>query len=597
VIFIDTKTNRKIVDLGKWTEEKSKDAALMAKLEKKLKPFSDKFGTVTSAQRQQAVSRLNEMSVLKLQTGADASGVIRGNPIEKAALRAKAVLEKKSASVFTVTENLSKVKNNKCLDYPNVLPPNAGTIVVNQGGKRTVCVRMIDNSVDGGGRVAYFNLMTGKRVKMKIGVKLQIVSALSIASKEYKAVVAQETENTKPLIKKGYVWVRNSEKPEKVAKKSTGYSGGGSYSGGGGYSGGGSGGYSGGGGGAPSYQPSTPTPAPTGPPVTATPSKNPLVKSVENKELAGTPIEKVNGWPTNLEVKHVELPTKRLFCTLIKPKQQPKPGQKVVTIAYCTGKGNTREYTSWRESRSKLKPPANVAEAITKKYFTSQSKKEAIEWHAKMAKQGIYPVIAFMTDVHTDKANKSSTWYKDWESAQTVQGIFDTIFGAVQKAVPKAKVSKEIMFAGHSMGGKAAYYLTEFIRKGKLSGFKLRGTCNLDASYWLLGAQIKLARETGMRLFLSTRSGTKTASQAFRIIEAFGLAREGKKTPKRSRVMHKRKYKNKKEEQKEKYIYVLENGIYTNPAHPNVRVEVATGVGHSKHASMLGKGFEQIMAT
>ena len=123
----------------------------------------------------------------------------------------------------------------------------------------------------------------------------------------------------------------------------------------------------------------------------------------------------------------------------------------------------------WRENRSKLKPPANVAEAIAKKYFTSESKKAAIEWQAKMAKQGIYPVIAFMSDVHTDKANPPSAWYKDWESSQTVQGIFDTIFGAVKQAVPKAKVSKEIMFAGHSMGGKAMYYLTEFIRKGKIN--------------------------------------------------------------------------------------------------------------------------------
>lgn len=280
VVYIDS-SGKKIADLSKWTAEKLKDESVATKLEQRLKPFSSKLESVTAQLRAKALKDLNNKSVFEFQYGSDKKGEIKGDRIELAALRAQAVLEKKSATSFKVTENLTKLKHSKYADFQTFLPPSAISIMVN--GK--LCIRMIDRKK--GERIGYFDLQTGKRVKMKVGDSIAIVGALDIKSQQYKSLVQTENAAIKRRVKAGFVYSKDNEKPQRIVKKSqttqaSAYSGAsyiprtprGSYSGGSSYT--------------PAPAPSSPSSNIPAPPVSSSskaekydPSKS------ESKEVAG----------------------------------------------------------------------------------------------------------------------------------------------------------------------------------------------------------------------------------------------------------------------------------------------------------------------
>ncbi len=216
VIYLDT-NGKQIPDLGKWAKEQLKKKSLKQKVEKDLKPYSSKLEAVTAAQKAKALRDLNKKSIFQLQNGADSKGNIKGDRIELAAIRAKALLEKKSSVSFKVSDNLASFNNKQYLDYQHVLPPNATTIILNRKGKKLVCVRMIDRSA--GGRIGYFNLKNGKRIRMKVGDTVDIVGTLDTQSKKYKDLLQNENAQIKTRIKAGAVFNKNKEKPEKITNK------------------------------------------------------------------------------------------------------------------------------------------------------------------------------------------------------------------------------------------------------------------------------------------------------------------------------------------------------------------------------------------
>lgn len=216
VFYLDS-SGKKLTDLAKWASDKLKDATVTAKLERDLKPYSGKLEAVTPEQRAKSLKDLNSKSILDLQNGADSKGQIKGDKIELAALRAQAVLEKKSGSTFSVTDNLSKVKNNKYLDYQHVLPPNATTIIVERAGEKFVCVRMIDRTE--GERIGYFNLQSGKRVPMQKGDTVSIVGTIDTKSAQFNQVVEQENSAISKRAKTGFAYSKDKEKPYKISGK------------------------------------------------------------------------------------------------------------------------------------------------------------------------------------------------------------------------------------------------------------------------------------------------------------------------------------------------------------------------------------------
>ncbi len=219
VYYLDL-SGKKITDLAKWASDRLKDSTVTAKLERDLKPYSGKLEAVTPEQRAKSLKDLNSKLILDLQNGADNKGQIKGDKIELAALRAQAVLEKKSGLTFSVTENLSKVKNSKYLDYQHVLPPNATTIIVERAGKKFVCVRMIDRSE--GERIGYFNLQAGKRVSMQKGDTVSIVGTIDTKSAQYTQVVEQENSAISKRAKTGFAYSKDKEKPDKVTASRSG---------------------------------------------------------------------------------------------------------------------------------------------------------------------------------------------------------------------------------------------------------------------------------------------------------------------------------------------------------------------------------------
>ncbi len=216
VIYLDT-NGKRIADLGKWAKEQLKNKSLKEKVEKDLKPYSSKLEAVTAAQKAKALRDLNKKSIFQLQNGADSGGNIKGDRIELAAIRAKALLEKKSVVSFKVSDNLASLNNKQYLDYQHVLPPNATTIILNRNGKKIVCVRMIDRSA--GGRIGYFNLEDGKRIQMKVGDTVDIIGTLDTRSKKYKDLLRNENAQIKTRIKAGAVYNKNKEKPVKIIDK------------------------------------------------------------------------------------------------------------------------------------------------------------------------------------------------------------------------------------------------------------------------------------------------------------------------------------------------------------------------------------------
>ncbi len=278
-------------------------------------------------------------------------------------------------------------------------------------------------------------------------------------------------------------------------------------------------------------------------------------------------------WPPSLLAKSIDIPSYRLYCTLIRPKQKPKAGQKVVIMPLFTGKFRSNQYTSFREKRGMMKPPAHIAELVAKKYLLDKDKKEILAWQKEMARKGTYIVIAYLSEIHTDKKNSGSMWYHDFQRRylgrnksekrsvvyKRVAAIFSTIRDNVAREVGK-EPENGLFILGTSMGGLPIKRITDYIRQGKLD-LKLDGIFSSDSTYWLVYNTCKLVKERGIPWLVSYRRGTSTEKQAKVVIRYFKLK--------------KRKYPN------------GHGWIYVNSKYPHVivRETTASSVTHGRHPS------------
>lgn len=568
IVFKDPDTDKQVKNLSNWIE-KSMNKAVKAAVSESIKFFSEKVTGLTKKERKAAVDKLNSMSRKQIQHG---SAEIK-DKVEQAVLKAKAILEQKDEITYKVNDNLTKIKYREYISLSSVLPANVRTIVLKRGDESYICVRGINET--SGGRIAYWNVKTGKRMDLKTGDEITIVGTVLLNGKEYKRYINRERTISQIHKKRGILWNDKKDIPEKTEKSTkTSYRN---------YGESGAAYYTAGGRRKRPYERTADRPDEP-----YSPSRKPLSNPVKKEDLQSTAIEKSpEGFPKNLDVNTVDLPTRRMFCTLVMPKRKPKKGEKIVTLAYLTGKGRSNDYLKgekgpvWKETPGNLKPPPEVAEMVTKRYLSSQAKRVLSEWIAKMEKKGVYVVCAFMSEIHTDKKNESKTWYNDWNNPRTVQNSFNAVFDAIKKAVPtdeegdSVEISREVLFAGHSMGGKPAMLLAKYLSEGKVSNMNLRGVFNADSTYWSMNSQIELAEKAGVKLFITAKPGFKTSQQAFNVIKKFELHREGKKTPSSPED--------------------LSEGEYKNEKWPNVVVKI-TKEKHSKHPQYIADAYNHMAA-
>lgn len=308
-------------------------------------------------------------------------------------------------------------------------------------------------------------------------------------------------------------------------------------------------------------------------------SQRPRSSAVAGREPANLPMrpeikEKApEDWPPSLVAKAIDIPSHRLYCTLIRPKEKPKAGQSVIIMPFFTGKFRSNPYTRFRERSGAMKPPAHIAELVAKKYLLDKDKRQILAWQMEMAKQGKYVVIAYLSEIHTGATNPGSMWYHDFkqrylggkrnEDMETVYKRVNDIFDAIRDNVAR-DVDKEpergMFLAGTSMGGLPIKYITQYIKDGKLP-LKLDGIFSSDSTYWLVYETCKFVKQTGTPWLVSFRRDSGTADQAKQVINFFQL--------------RKRKHPN------------GHGWIYVNPQYPQVVVRESTpwGVSHGAHPS------------
>ncbi|MFC1656292.1 hypothetical protein ACFL3C_05460, partial [Patescibacteria group bacterium] len=283
-------------------------------------------------------------------------------------------------------------------------------------------------------------------------------------------------------------------------------------------------------------------------------------------------------WPNSLETQALELPSHRLYCTLIKPKVGPRPGQKVVIMPFFSGKFRSNGYTRFRERRGTMKPPAHIAELVAKKYLLDKDKRAILAWQKEMSKKDTYVVIAFLSEIHTGRTNPGSMWYHDFKRRylgkdkrgrhrreapevvhQRVSAIFSTIRDGVARLVNK-EPERGIRLAGTSMGGLPIERITRYIKEGAID-LKLDMIFNSDSTYWRTYKTCQLVKQSRIPWLVSFRRGTSTASQSKVVIRYFKLKKHKHPTGK--------------------------GWVYINPEYPYVVVRESTawGVSHGRHPS------------
>lgn len=478
VIFVDVKSNKPIVDFLNWIEVKSKDKSLMAKVEQDTKPFVDKLSSVTPKQRVQATKQLNAMSIFKLQNGADVNGNIAGKAIEIAAVRAQAVLSRKSSNTYSVLADLDKIKNSKYLDYQHVLPVNARTIIVRRGGRSIVCVRTIN--MKQGGSIAYIDITTLKKISMNKGDQIEIIGSIDSKDEKFKKVMQLEAQLNKTRIQFGFAWNKLTEKPERIAarrapKPTANYKStrGSAYSK--------EGGYSGGGGDTGNTEKNTTAPVSTS---KSNPSLTPISSftkpTVEKWNPHINESKEVGGEYNIKTVKNPEINGGRPIHFYTPEKIDPK--KPVHFVYYFHG------YTS---------PKGAAKELLTKP--TKWSKQHALEGLKDLAKDSKKNIVLIMPEGESGR----SRW-PELHNAQKFQQLEDLI---KQESGIKKVTNIKRFITGHSGANFGMFSILKNAPKNYFDGLAFYDSL-YSASYGSVNAYYQqLLRHDKMKVFARYRRG------------------------------------------------------------------------------------------
>ena len=443
------------------------------------------------------------MSFSKIEYGKiDIYGKEVENPTQKAAYIASIVGNVVDGKSFSIQgEALKKINHERYLDYQHILPPQVRTIIVKRGDKEFVCSRKID-APEKGGRVSYTNIVTGKRVYMRASDTVRIVGTVAIGSQEYKSAVEAEQTYARIRAKRGKTWEKRSDKPSALATSAP----------------------------APSPPSSSPEPSSSAPepssPSSPSSSPEPSSSSPEPSSSAPEPSssssspepspstisntpasssendtgETLGSLPSLVENpeemnKHCSqetfnLPGNHLFGSMLRPDLKKYPNlkkKKPKLILYFAGRGHYKAIKEWHKKHgSEKKPPPNVLAKAAREDFLSGKKRIFSMLKEQWAKgENVhFALVSHMRSyLHPTDNGSAKYWYREFNGKKSATSVLNSVVDKYKKASGAQDV-KNIMLAGHSMGGKALAGLSRLENKGALP-YKL-SYFSSDATYWNL---------------------------------------------------------------------------------------------------------------